>query len=206
MPVTCAAKLPNASTERSASKKYPHAPSISSIMSTPPVMRGVARLIRDTRNHSPIHIKLSGLPRTALPSDIRRMLSKHQVENVIDVALDYYRFQPSGSAWLTVSHRDFLRRAIVMLRNSTLFGLPISADTAREPIGPPARSRGEKGRMEGARRGLVNGNGSRGGIWETGKSVVVWGMPGRIATDGMRSFLRSYKLVPGEGDIVKLES
>ncbi|ETW86007.1 hypothetical protein HETIRDRAFT_432539 [Heterobasidion irregulare TC 32-1] len=159
------------------------------------------------RKISSKHMKLNGLPRTALPSDIRRMLVKYNItENFGDIQLDYGRFIPTGSAYLTFTAQSALHRAFIELRNASHMGFPITASRTPVPIGPPPRSRGDRGRLEASQRGVISGDGYRAGITETGKSVVVWGMPGKMTTDTMRLFLRGYKLAPGEGQITKLDS
>jgi len=157
------------------------------------------------RQQLPIHIRLNGLPRTSTPADITRMLAKNKIENIAKVALDYHRFSPSGSAYITLSHPDFMRKTVMALQQLTFFSLPLKAAPVLAPEEPPARVRGQKGREEAAQRAIVTGNGSRGGIWDNGKSVVICGMPNKMSVDGVRKFLKNYKLAGGQGEVVKMD-
>lgn len=67
------------------------------------------------------------------------------------------------------------------------------------------RSRGLKGREEASERSIVTGNGSQGGITDGGRSVLLSGLPGKISTDIVRRYLRNYKLMGGQAEVVKLE-
>jgi hypothetical protein len=67
------------------------------------------------------------------------------------------------------------------------------------------RSRGLKGRQEASERSIVTGTGNQGGITDGGKSVVLSGLPGKISTDIVRRYLRNYKLMGGQAEVVKLE-
>jgi hypothetical protein len=68
------------------------------------------------------------------------------------------------------------------------------------------RSRGLKGREEASERSIVSGNGYQGGITDVGKSVLLSGLPGKITTDAVRWFLKNYKLMGGQGEVVKLDA
>jgi len=67
------------------------------------------------------------------------------------------------------------------------------------------RSRGLKGREEASERSIVSGSGSQGGITDVGRSVLLSGLPGKITTEVVRRFLRNYKLMGGQAEVVKLE-
>lgn len=96
--------------------------------------------------------------------------------------------------------------ALDALENATLFGHPVSSLwVIDKPRGPPSRSRGAAGRAEAAQRAIVTGDGLHGGLHSPDKCVVIWGLPGRILPDGVRQWLRGYKLGGGEGEIVKLD-
>ena len=68
------------------------------------------------------------------------------------------------------------------------------------------RSRGLKGREEASERSIVSGNGYQGGISDVGKSVLLSGLPGKITTDAVRWFLKNYKLMGGQAEVVKLDA
>ena len=96
--------------------------------------------------------------------------------------------------------------AINALEKASLFGHPVSPRwTAKSPPTPPARSRGVAGRAEAAQRAIITGDGLRAGIHDTEKSVVIWGLPARIQADGVRNWIRGYKLGGGQGEIVKVD-
>ena len=78
--------------------------------------------------------------------------------------------------------------------------------TTAAPAAPRMRSRGLKGREEASERSIVSGNGSQGGITDVGRSVLLSGLPGKISPAAVRRFLKDYKLMGGEADVVKLES
>jgi len=77
--------------------------------------------------------------------------------------------------------------------------------TTYPPSEPSARSRGLKGREETSERSIVSGSGSQGGITDGGRSVVLSGLPGKITTDVVRRYLKNYKLMGGQAEVVKLE-
>ena len=72
------------------------------------------------------------------------------------------------------------------------------------------RRRGERGRGEAVERGVVTGDGPSGGITGSGKSVVLYGLPGKMTEEGVSFFVRSFKLAgmapKKEKDIVKLDA
>ena len=74
------------------------------------------------------------------------------------------------------------------------------------PTEPRMRSRGLKGREEASERSIVTGNGSQGGITDGGRSVMLSGLPGKITAGAVRKFLRNYKLMGGQAEVVKLEA
>ncbi|EGO20899.1 hypothetical protein SERLADRAFT_397787, partial [Serpula lacrymans var. lacrymans S7.9] len=119
---------------------------------------------QEAQDRTRVHIQLRGLPRSALPSDIRRTVIREKLTAVTDIVLDYHRFNPTGRAYLTVSHPDFMKTNLHALENATVGGIPFESYSAPPPAsGPPERTRGPKGRAEAADRGLITGNGPRGG-------------------------------------------
>ena len=68
------------------------------------------------------------------------------------------------------------------------------------------RSRGLKGREEASERTIVTGNGIQGGITDGGRSVLLSGLPGRISAESVRRFLKNYKLMGGQAEVVRLDT
>ncbi|KIM87022.1 hypothetical protein PILCRDRAFT_64078, partial [Piloderma croceum F 1598] len=153
------------------------------------------------------YIQLRGLPRTALPADVQRAIVRGKLLGVSDVAIDYHRFIPTGRAYLTLVTPDALNFNLKALRNASISSLPITSASSPPPISFAARTRGAKGRVDAADRGLF-GDGPRGGVPIEGKSVVLWGLPGRLTAEGLKGLLRNFKLAGTEGgqkEFVKLE-
>jgi len=155
--------------------------------------------------HSNVHVKLFGLPRTATPADITRLLGKNKIHNVTKVALEYNRFEPTGRAFLTLTQPSVLPKVLAALQQLRFFGHPLVPRTTFPPSEPSTRSRGLKGREEASERSIVSGSGSQGGITDGGRSVVLSGLPGKITTDVVRRYLKNYKLMGGQAEVVKLE-
>ena len=121
------------------------------------------------------------------------------------VALDYHRFEPTGRAILTLTQPSVLPKVLAALQQLRYFGHSLAPRTTRTPSEPRMRSRGLKGREEASERSIVTGNGSQGGITDGGRSVLLSGLPGKISTDIVRRYLRNYKLMGGQAEVVKLE-
>ena len=71
------------------------------------------------------------------------------------------------------------------------------------------RTRGVKGRLEAAERGLISGNGPDGTSTSHGRGVVIYGLPGKLTPEALRPYLKDFKLVAtevGHKEIIKLES
>ncbi|KAH9951225.1 hypothetical protein B0H21DRAFT_269749 [Amylocystis lapponica] len=155
------------------------------------------------------HIQLRSLPRSALPTDIRRLCAKQRIENVDSVALDYDRFLPTGKAYVTLTQPDFVPSALRSLKGTIVGGAMIEAGSVREDqVHRPTRTRGARGRAQAAERGIMDGNGVGAGVTSTGRSVVLSGLPGKLTPDALKEFLKSFKLAGHDNDkreIVKLE-
>lgn len=174
-------------------------------------------------------LQLRGLPKTALPSDIRRVCANAQVENIqssawtlsyhfsgfshfpstVIVALDYQRFSPTGDAFITFNTPSPIRSAVQKLHGSMIAGHALAAGPSPEDAGGAfLRNRGGKGRTQAAQRGVVTGNGPNGAITDLGKSVVLYGLPGKMTEEGVSFFVRSFKLdglsATKEKDVIKL--
>ncbi|KAH9005072.1 hypothetical protein EDB86DRAFT_2881397 [Lactarius hatsudake] len=158
-----------------------------------------------SKGHSNLHVQLTGLPRTTTPADITRLLGRNKIHNITKVALEYQRFEPTGNAVLTLSQSSSLPKVMGALKQLRFFGHTMTPRTVPRPTEIRMRSRGLKGREEASERNVVTGNGYQGGITDGGRSVLLSGLPGRISADSVRRFLRNYKLMGGEAEVVKLE-
>ncbi|KAI0256619.1 hypothetical protein BJV78DRAFT_293984 [Lactifluus subvellereus] len=115
---------------------------------------------------SNVHIKLTGLPRTTTPVDITRLLGRNKVHNIkkggdhavsivlgfrstqkhLDaVTLEYHRFEPTGSAFLTLTQPSVLPKALAVLKQLRFFGHPLTPRATSAPAETRMRSRGLKG-------------------------------------------------------------
>lgn len=169
---------------------------------------------------------MTGLPKTALPQDVRRLVETRNLENVsgsesfascgcswtlyltlpVPVFMDYDRFRPTGTAYLSLSSQNSIPRNLRMLKKATISSLPLRATAVPNPF-PTGRTRGTVGRNEAANKGLVDGNGPNGGTSGHGKNVIIWGLPGKLPPDGLRNYLRAFRLsdVGNQESIVKIE-
>ena len=97
---------------------------------------------------------------------------------------------------------------MVALEKASISGIPFTA----YPSPPPAmsrtpRTRGAQGRADAAERNAIKGNGPRGGLPTFGKSVALWGFPGKSNADMVKAFLNGFDLAGGEQgkpDVVKV--
>lgn len=154
------------------------------------------------------HVLLVDLPRTALPADVRRLCAKQRFDHVSKVALDYYRFSPTGRAWVTISDANHTEAAVKVLKNCNIGGAMIKAHAAEPVSERPSRTRGPKGRMEAAERGIIPGTGPDTGIPHQGRCVVMYGLPGQLTVETLRAFLKSFKLAGmenGQKEVIKVE-
>jgi hypothetical protein len=123
------------------------------------------------------------------------------------VSLEHCRFLPTGRAYLTFASRDFVIPAANALRNASIASIPIRAI----PCLPPdemLRTRGTDGRERAAERGIIQGNGLHGGVGRGGTNVVLWGLPGTLTEQGLKSSLVHFQLIGtagGKRDIYKIE-
>jgi len=120
--------------------------------------------------------------------------------------MDYDRFWPTGTAYLSLSSQSSMARNLRMLKKATMSSLPLHAKGVPNPF-PAGRTRGSVGRQEAAKKGLIDGNGPNGGTSGNGKNVIMWGLPGKLPPDGLRNYLRAFRLsdTSGEENIVKIE-
>ncbi|KAF9651512.1 hypothetical protein BDM02DRAFT_3110627 [Thelephora ganbajun] len=152
------------------------------------------------------HIQVTGLPKTALPQDVRRLVQTRKLENVSGIFMDYDRFRPTGTAYLSLSSPNSMTRNLRMLNKATMASLSLRATAVPNPFSV-GRTRGTVGRKEAANKGLVDGNGPNGGTSGQGKNVIMWGLPGKLPPDGLRNYLRTFQLseTSSQESIVKIE-
>jgi len=121
------------------------------------------------------------------------------VTGVKEVAVNYERFSPTGSAYLTLVTSEVLNYNLKKLQHTTISSLPITAASSYPPGHVLRRARGERGRMNAAGRGVVLGNGPRAGLLSGGKNVALWGLPGKLANEALKGYLQNFKLAGTEG-------
>ncbi|OSC99092.1 hypothetical protein PYCCODRAFT_1416620 [Trametes coccinea BRFM310] len=154
-----------------------------------------------------LNVEIRGLPRTAIPNDLRRLCGKASVENVSSGAVEYRRFRPTGHGFLSFARPEWAAAATKALNKVFVGGKPVTAK-AVGPVSMPGRSRGSKGLLEAAQRGVITGDGASGGVTGSGRNVVIFGLPGRIIPPVLAENLRGYKLATtefGKQVIVKLD-
>ncbi|KAI0670319.1 hypothetical protein C8Q78DRAFT_1079296 [Trametes maxima] len=154
------------------------------------------------------HVQLLGLPRTALPNDLRRLCGKSRVENVANAAIDYHRFRPSGEGLLSFTRPEYAAAAFKALNNAVVGGKTVKARTLNN-IPKLPRARGPKGVLEAGQRGAITGNGPSGGVTGAGRNVVIYGLPGKLPPSTLADNLRDFKLAGteyGREVVVKLET
>ncbi|KAI0636905.1 hypothetical protein C8Q77DRAFT_1095102 [Trametes polyzona] len=159
--------------------------------------RRAGRELLQERPTTKQHIKLSGLPRTALPDDLRRLCGKTKAENVAGVAIDYRRFRPTGHGYLSFTTPELAEAANKALRRAVAGGKMIETQLIHYLPTIP-RARGQKGILEAAERGAVTGDGPGGGVTAGGRNVVMYGLPGRLGADQLIGSLRNFKLAGAE--------
>jgi len=122
------------------------------------------------------------------------------------VSMDYDRFWKTGTAYLSLSSQNSMARNLRLLRDATMSSLSLHATAVPNPF-PFERMRGSFGREEAAKKGLIDGNGPSGGTSGNGKNVIMWGLPGKLPPDGLRNYLRAFRLsdASGQESIVKIE-
>jgi len=154
-----------------------------------------ASKLRKSNNDARTHIQLRNLPRTTLPADLRRTVIRDQLKGVVDVAIDYHRFCPSGRAYLTLSHPEYLDHDLNILNRSSISTIPIKAYSSPSPD----QARSNKG---------TNGNGPRGGVSSPGTHVVIWGFPGKLSAEEVRKHMHGFRLAGtagGKREVLKLD-
>ncbi|KAI0331126.1 hypothetical protein GY45DRAFT_1322836 [Cubamyces sp. BRFM 1775] len=156
---------------------------------------------------SSLTVGLAGLPRTALPSDLRRLCGKSKIENVVNASIEHERFRPTGQGFLTFARPEYANAAFKALKQVVVGGKSVRA-RASNTLPELPRSRGTKGLLEAGQRGAITGNGPSGGVTGSGRNVVLYGLPGRMVPVMLADSLRKFKLAGsefGREAIVKLE-
>lgn len=122
------------------------------------------------------------------------------------VYMRYDRFRPTGTAYLVLSAPNSVTRNLRALNTATMTSLPLRATAVPNPL-PIVRTRGFAGRREAADKGLVHGTGPNGGTSGNGRNVIMWGLPGKLPPDGLKNYLRAFRLSDESGQeiIVKIE-
>ncbi|KAJ3478303.1 hypothetical protein NLI96_g9854 [Meripilus lineatus] len=154
------------------------------------------------------YVKVSGLSQTALPSDLRRLCVKNNVESIASTAIIYKRFSTTGEGLITLSDPNTAERSLKALERGMVGGLVVSSRCIPAPAdATPARSRGQKGKLEAAKRGLIQGDGPNGGIADRGNAVLISGLPGKMTGDALRTYFKTFRFESQEGvkAITKLE-
>ncbi|KAK2460584.1 hypothetical protein APHAL10511_007054 [Amanita phalloides] len=155
------------------------------------------------------HIELKNVPLTATTADVRRAIDRTKLLGVKDVTLVYKRFTPTGTAMVSLTRPDFLKKNLQLLENISISGIPLKSrprllDDAYMTL---PRARGEKGREEADQRGTLNGDGPRAGIRDDGRTVTVWGYPGKTESAAVEFLVRDYDVArkrSGEADVRKV--
>jgi len=168
---------------------------------------------------------VTGLPKTTLPQDVQRLVQTRRLENVcgsesvtsrsypepdrfssVPVFMDYDRFRPTGTAYLSLSSKNSMARNLRLLDKATISSLSIRATAIPNSLSV-GRTRGSLGRQEAVNKGLIDGNGPNGGTSGNGKNVIIWGLPGKLPPDGLRNYLRAFRLsdANGQESIAKIE-
>ncbi|KAK7014977.1 hypothetical protein R3P38DRAFT_2998748 [Favolaschia claudopus] len=137
-------------------------------------------------------IELSNVPRTATPADIRRLVFRAQVQGVDDVSIDYYHLNPTGRAYLKLTHSDFLLPALDALEKITISGVHPTAEPSDRP-------------SYATEYAWTEGNGLSSEIKSYGKAVAVWGYPKSFTPEALdRSLAGRFTFPQNEAYIFKL--
>jgi len=111
-------------------------------------------------------------------------------------------------AFLTLSTPDSMEKNLRLLQKSTLTSLPVNAVAVKSAaLSTTRRNRGAQGRQDAVNRGIVTGDGPDGGIASNARSLVVWGLPGKLDPHSFKQYLKRFRLSGAQGDeeILKLD-
>ncbi|KZT26263.1 hypothetical protein NEOLEDRAFT_1147322 [Neolentinus lepideus HHB14362 ss-1] len=143
------------------------------------------------------HVELRGLPTTALPYDIIRLLIRNLVADVQGVAIDYQEYRPSGRAFVKFRSPGIVPTAVKRVNSATISAMPLTA-TPAPWFEFSNRFRGQKGLEEAIERGILKGNGANAGLPSAalGVSVVVSGLPWKLEPDQVRAYFDGFEFSP----------
>jgi len=133
-------------------------------------------------------IQLSNVPPTATPADLRRLITRAQVPGVEQVAIEYFHLEPTGSAYLQLTHPDFLQSNLDALEKVTISGL--------HPIAEPSYRRTMDLQLQG--------HGLSSELDCNGKSVAIWVFPKKMQPARLADFLVGFNFPPGEPYIFQI--
>lgn len=112
---------------------------------------------------------------------------------------------PTGRALITFTDPNFLRDNLRLLERFTIAGTRVFAESKNLPQNRPRR-RGEKGRAQAAERGILPGNGPHADLTQdTGKTVVIWGFPGKLSTEVAASYFNDFKVARSTKDSPRVQ-
>jgi len=126
------------------------------------------------------HIILKNIPVPTSIADLRRMLTRYNVQGVSDVALLYDNFVPTKQALITLARPNFLRDNLRELTNGSLSGRLFSPEAVDySETGPPESS---------------FGTGPHAGLDNLGKNVLLSSFYPNADVSILDSVLEKYKL------------
>jgi len=126
------------------------------------------------------HIILKNIPVPTATADLRRMLTRYNVQGVSDVALLYDNFVPTRQALITLARPNFLRDNLRVLTNGSLSG---------RLFHPEAVDYSETGQPE-----TSFGTGPHAGLDNVGKNVLLSSFHQNVDMSLLGSVLEKYKL------------
>lgn len=174
--------------------------------------KSIAREVKTEALATRKHIQLRNLPRTCLPSDLRRMVTANNVENVVNIAIEYQRFIPTHRAILEISDPILTQSALKALQGATVASMPVyprvkSEEQVDAPT--PVRHRGMRGREDAVERGAVlqvgDGPNGRLSAATSGRNVVVYGLPGNTRPAVLREYLRGFSFAANEPEKTQVQ-
>ncbi|KAG9049694.1 hypothetical protein FS837_009458 [Tulasnella sp. UAMH 9824] len=142
---------------------------------------------------------LQGVPISALPSDIERLLKFHDIGGHLRIQRDYIRFWPTDSVLVTFGSLGERDKAIKALKHAKMLGLNLEPaatspmEEAPQPDQPSKRPRlrGREGKSKLLDQGTLSGDGPAAGLpdSESGKNVVLSGLPGKLYASSLKKEL-----------------
>ncbi|KAJ4000068.1 hypothetical protein F5050DRAFT_1804425 [Lentinula boryana] len=126
------------------------------------------------------HILLKRIPALTTPADIRRMLTRYNVQGVADVAIIYENFMPTKQAIITLALPNFLRDSLRELTNATLSGVVFTSEEVDySEFGPPPTELG---------------TGPHAGVDNSGNNVVLSSFPSGTSPTNIKTITDKYLL------------